>query len=127
MKDKRYIILGKTRKGVYVGQVENSFSMGISEDEVRVYAPEYKGTYRREGNVNQEEWNWCCKQAERLNKKMPHIEWRAYRVGSQFCPVIVDFSLVDKMKKNKAPYDKYKARNQKFYMKEKITSSQDGQ
>jgi len=114
MKDKRYIILGIDDKGQYWGYTEHSFCMGFSKTEVRVWAPKYKGTSTSRPNPNQLEWNWCCEQAAKLNKRQNKIHWRAYRVGSKHCPVKLDFTPVELMKKKKIKYDKYNYRNQKF-------------
>ena len=118
MKDKRYIIIGTDRHGKHYGYVENSFNMGCSNNEVRVWAQEYK----RAGSTssdNQQTWNWLVGIADKLNRsKYQGLFWKAYRVGSKHCPVVVDFSFADKMKAGKRKYDKYWWRNQRFEDKE---------
>lgn len=118
MKDKRYIILGIDNKGQYWGYTEHSFSMGFSENEVKVFALELKGKWSEKA-TNQNEWNWCKGQVEKLNKKKANgCKWKAFRVGSKHCPVEVDFSEVMLMQSKKIKYDKYKYRNQPFKLKE---------
>jgi len=141
MKDRRYIILRKnTMTGEIAGYCEYSFSMGFETDRVKVYGCVLKtgeksaeDSYRnylaykrwqkknkfdyesgqKANSANQREWLWLRNVLYELRKnhKNEPFEYKLFRLGKN-CPVNVDFSELEEMRKKRAKYDKFKWRNQ---------------
>lgn len=106
---KRYrswIILGRHKStGKYVGIVEHSFSMGISNDRVRV-EKEWEVLYfmkdeseRREKTTKSVKY-WQ-KNIATYSKRYPQYEFKIYRVGTKNCPVKIDWTDYHNGKKEK--------------------------
>lgn len=122
--EKGYIVLGKHKiTGLYVGYIENSFSMGSSTERVKVNSVFKTGRtnemFFKNGakSQNQNQYNWCRKHALDLNKHTPEYDWKVYRINSKHCPVIISFQELCDMKLKRIPYDKFRYRNQLFYVK----------
>lgn len=142
MKDRRYIILRKNLKtGEIDGYCEYSFSMGFEPDRVKVYACVLKtGAKSAEDNYqnyihkkywkkkntddwyeggqranspNQREWLLLRTRLYKMRaeyKRQPY-EFKLFRLGKN-CPVRIDFSELNDMRKGRMKYDKFKWRNQ---------------
>lgn len=130
----------------YYGYIENSFSMGVSPNRVQVYGTNFKkydldnamrnyksiqdGVYHfkkewdtlylknaKLNSPNQLLWFQVRHAAERLNNiKLKNCEWKAYRVGSKYCPVEIDFSEINTNQKLNT-VNKFNYRNQPFKRK----------
>lgn len=98
--EKGYIVLGKRTDGRFVGLVEQSFSMGFSLTEVRVW----RDSGYSKGSETAEKY------VAGYRKSYPTTEWNVYRVGSKECPVKIDWTSYHKGGKK----SKYSWRNLKF-------------
>ncbi len=110
MKCKSYIIIGKYKdNGSYIGEVENSFSMGLSDLYVRVWSG-------NELNIDH-----LHEKVLRYNKEYKAYVWNVYRVGSKNCPVKINWDLyyqkMKESKQTKVNIKKYFYRNLQFKSK----------
>lgn len=135
MKDRRYVILRKDlNSGEIRGYCENSFSMSFELNRAKVYGNVLKqGVKQSEENFvffekNKKRYSRIVRAAKTPNQKLwlelqetvaclrennkdnPY-EYKVFRLGGR-CPVEMDFSEIERMKKKKMGYDKYKWRNQ---------------
>lgn len=85
MREKAYIMLGKNANGIFVGQTEHSFSMGISRDHVRLFRPYTNTPHEKTQQYNQE-------RVSSLAQSYPKYKWHVYRVGSKNCPVKINWT-----------------------------------
>jgi len=123
MKTPCYIILAtNTKTGEIQGRIENSFSMGLSDDFVRVErAWEYNYTARNKGVSNKRATTITLR--ETCNKLNQHpntpkdVTFNFYRVGSKHCPVKLDWVNIIKRKKKEKGCSKFDARNLRFKIK----------
>ena len=124
---KGYIILGFKNEKIF-GYVENSFSMGFSEDHVYVYDAFYtnaeytKTACNTKGwkvnSTNQFIWFIVRETVNRLNKEYKgDAIFKGYRINSKRCPVNVDLLTRLKVKKEIIPWNKYNHRNAAFKIK----------
>ena len=124
---KGYIILGKRKKGSYVGYCENSFTMGFDNKRVKVWRWDGPSKYST-GTPQEQKQSFINHVAgfmDELIPKYPTIEWKIYRVGSKDCPVKIEWASYWRMfainkrhnhrVKNKKNYiATYEARNLRF-------------
>lgn len=141
MKDRRYIILRKhIQTGEIEGYCEYSFSMGFEKDRAEVYGVFKTGKKSAEdsyqnylnykcwekkksdswwegnqkaGSPNQREWFRLRATVEKLRDrhKGDGYEYKLFRLGKH-CPITIDYSEINTMRKGKMKYDKFLWRNQ---------------
>lgn len=111
-KTKGWVLLGKNKRtGELIGEIENSFSLGLSSTYIRVYTT-YKWTTAQKVVVG------LIKDAERLNEAKPDYEWFVARVGSKKCPIKINWDSFYKRLKTGEYVQKYYWRNLPFKAKE---------
>jgi len=147
MKDRRYVILRRNKiTGEIDGYCEYSFSMGFEPNRVKVYGCVLKtGAKTAESNyqnylykkywkkkktddwyeggqkansANQRNWLWLRETVYKLrtNHKNEQFEYKLFRLGKK-CPIDVDFSELEDMRKGRIKSDKFKYRNQPIKQK----------
>lgn len=117
MKIKGYIVLGLHKDGhKALGVIENSFSMGLSDEYVRVFRSFRRTTFSG-GYNHQKTYNSLKRYVEMYQSSYPDYEFRVYRVGSKRIPVSIDWIHVMNSKKNKTNYNKFQMRNLRFKLK----------
>jgi hypothetical protein len=86
-----YILIGTDEHGCVYGYIENSFSMGISSSQVRVWRAYPNGSDTFKSMQRSMVVPWLAKERDSLNKQYADLDkkitWKLYRVGSKHCPV----------------------------------------
>lgn len=124
MKQKCYIILVHYSNGIIRGFIENSFSMSISNDRVRVYRPyKYSKEFLKEKKYNSGTSALLSSLSKTVtyhnNKKENkdnNITYKIHRIGSDNCPVSINWNEIILMKKRNE-YKKFNYRNLPFEIK----------
>lgn len=143
MKDRRYVILRKDlTTGEICGYCENSFSMSFEPKRVKVYGviklgeayanrcygylqkskKSYPKSVQNANSPNQKIWLelretlYALRNGNLFSEDKGKYEYKLFRLGEK-CPIDVDFTELDNMRKHKMQYDKYLYRNQPFTVK----------
>ncbi|MFW6247156.1 MAG: hypothetical protein ACOC22_03240 [bacterium] len=118
MKRKGYVVLGISKdkeQQKIVGIIENSFSLNISENYVRVYTPKSYGYY--DDDYNRRTYNFLKQQADEYQKLYPEYKFHVYRIGSKHIPIKIDWNMIVKNKVDKYSLTKFYKRNLRFTKK----------
>lgn len=118
-----YVVLGCKPDGTYVGIVENSFSMSLSERYVNIFWSSETARDNIVGAIHvvngEEDAQHHCKNFSRGH---PEIQFSVYDLNSPDCPIDIDWkryliSWTPDPKKLSGVKDKFGARNPDFYLK----------
>ena len=122
-RERCWVILSRNlQTGEICGEVENSFSMGWSNDRVRVIRPYLDARFQRDNKFTKAEYNAACAEYIANYEKRVREYNKAYgdnfdvfiaRVGSKSCPISIDWDSFYS-DKNKSKYD---WRNLKFKLR----------
>lgn len=117
MKTVGWIFLGKLKDGSYIGYIENSFSMGVSFERVRLERY-WEWTWKGRPRTVQQVHNLLKERVIKLNKKkLANAEWSLYRIGRKTCPVKIDWRELVNFRKYPHKRKKFEWRNLPFSKK----------
>lgn len=120
-----YIILAQEKAtGEILGWVEQSISMGVDKNFVRVSRDyEYKyGAEKRGITPRANAYQRSVEEVNELNKKYGHkYTYKVFRVGSNHCPVRIDWSDLVYRRKHQIRVTNSVWRNLPFKLKEDVT------